>query len=909
MRSGLVPRFVGRERELAALADAVNWPPGVVLVEGAAGVGKSRLVAESVSVLRGVHVATRRCLPPRDPFPLGVFIELLADCRRLGSVRSAAGALRSRLPELAHLLPAHSRPAALFDAVRDLVAAIGRAVLVIEDVQWADADTLRLLPVIAADPPPGLTLVVVYRPDDLTGDAVRAVRELGAHAAATVSVGPLDVAGVWALAGPVSEAAAEVLWERTGGFPFLVEQALGVLPPLDRADRRTAAALLDDAPVPGLVRDAVADAVRALSPAARALVEAAAVLGEPASADLLRAAADRPTARPEDTRGLLVEVAPGRYDHRTWFARRAVYEALSGPDRAHLHGRALRVLADSAPALRLATHARRAGDLAAWLRHGERAAGLAMAAGQQDVAIDQLRALVAAPGLPAAELPRLITALGRCALSDTRHDAVIAVLDRLRTDPRLTEQTRAEIDVTVALLMARTPGDLANSAEAITAAMKRPPAADDDRRLRGIALLAMPYFGTQTIDECRRWQDVICQRIGRLPPGATRTTLLASILQSRHEIGAPGVDEMIRLLPSEVDPADHNHVQQLARAHCNLGDTYAWTGHYERAREFLRSGVAHAVRAAAPYVRDIGDATAVRLDWLAGDWAGLDRRADALGEANPHSLPIVSEMRLVQGWLALAHADWSRAERCFLATRMSDPDSAVAPVAIAATGGMISLRLDRGDIASASALADSGVALLRHKGVWSWAGDLVPQAVQAYLAAGRPDDARALADELDAALTTLDAPYPAAALAAARAYLGPDRSTFDSAAERHRALDLPYHAARLAEHAACQPPVDTDALHRLAQDYERMGAAMAAARCRHLARTAGAAIPSRRGRRGYGNRLSPREAEIAHLLARGHTNREIAETLFISRSTVEQHVANTLRKLGTSRQDLLNSAS
>ncbi|NBH08678.1 helix-turn-helix transcriptional regulator, partial [Amycolatopsis sp. SID8362] len=71
-------------------------------------------------------------------------------------------------------------------------------------------------------------------------------------------------------------------------------------------------------------------------------------------------------------------------------------------------------------------------------------------------------------------------------------------------------------------------------------------------------------------------------------------------------------------------------------------------------------------------------------------------------------------------------------------------------------------------------------------------------------------------------------------------------------------------------------------------------------------RSTGATAPSRRGRRGYGDELSPRERDVARLLTDGHTNREIAEVLFLSRRTVEQHVANVLRKLKVrSRGDLV----
>lgn len=70
-------------------------------------------------------------------------------------------------------------------------------------------------------------------------------------------------------------------------------------------------------------------------------------------------------------------------------------------------------------------------------------------------------------------------------------------------------------------------------------------------------------------------------------------------------------------------------------------------------------------------------------------------------------------------------------------------------------------------------------------------------------------------------------------------------------------------------------------------------------------RGAGVATPSRRGRRGYGNAPSPRGRDVARLPAQGRTNREIAEVLFLSPRTVEQHVARVLRKLGVTSRGAL----
>jgi DNA-binding CsgD family transcriptional regulator len=76
---------------------------------------------------------------------------------------------------------------------------------------------------------------------------------------------------------------------------------------------------------------------------------------------------------------------------------------------------------------------------------------------------------------------------------------------------------------------------------------------------------------------------------------------------------------------------------------------------------------------------------------------------------------------------------------------------------------------------------------------------------------------------------------------------------------------------------------------------------------RRIMRRLGVPVPYpwRGGRKSYGARLSPREGEVAALAASGATNQEIAERLFLSRRTVESHVATALRKLGGhSRRDL-----
>jgi DNA-binding NarL/FixJ family response regulator len=91
------------------------------------------------------------------------------------------------------------------------------------------------------------------------------------------------------------------------------------------------------------------------------------------------------------------------------------------------------------------------------------------------------------------------------------------------------------------------------------------------------------------------------------------------------------------------------------------------------------------------------------------------------------------------------------------------------------------------------------------------------------------------------------------------------------------------------------------------REFEALGASWDAGRVRAELRTHGVCVPSpwRAGRRGYGDELTPRESEIARLVASGSTNREIAGLLYISPRTVENHVASILRKLElTSRNEI-----
>ncbi len=124
-------------------------------------------------------------------------------------------------------------------------------------------------------------------------------------------------------------------------------------------------------------------------------------------------------------------------------------------------------------------------------------------------------------------------------------------------------------------------------------------------------------------------------------------------------------------------------------------------------------------------------------------------------------------------------------------------------------------------------------------------------------------------------------------------------ATWGTVIETWESLDQPYRLARALFDAACADLTDGDRaaaavrLDRAAGIAARLGAAPLARRISERARRAGLAGPS-------GGPLTARESEVMRLLARGRSNREIAEELVISPKTASVHVSNILAKFGVS---------
>lgn len=209
---------------------------------------------------------------------------------------------------------------------------------------------------------------------------------------------------------------------------------------------------------------------------------------------------------------------------------------------------------------------------------------------------------------------------------------------------------------------------------------------------------------------------------------------------------------------------------------------------------------------------------------------------------------------------------------------------------------------------------------MRSKGIWAWAGDVGPATVEGLLAAGRFDEARAATEEMARGLRGRDAPAATAALLRCRGSLAEEEGRAEAAARwfarSARAwaeIPRPYERALALEGSGrCAMGAGRrsgrDHLLGALEVFRSLGADRDASRVRMTLRSHGVVLPHRGGRRGYGDALSPREHEVAGLVAEGRENREIARLLFLSPKTVEHHVSSVLRKLAmASRRELIGA--
>lgn len=361
-----------RDIECGVIAKAIQAATGVLVVEGAAGVGKSRLLAQAraEALQAGVQVAMACGLELEQSFGFGVVRQLFeallaradgAERDRLwsGAAQQAQDVFTSGAAEGSH--GDFSVLHGLFWLTANLTQN-RPMVMIVDDLQWSDVSSLRylahLLPRIDEL---GVVLVTAVRTgesasDDrlvqqvVTGPRVRRLRPR--PLSATGSRQLLDEA----LSVPVDPAFARACHEATRGNPLLLWELARTIHAEGMDPRSGNAARIHEL-APQAVSRLVGLRMAGLRPATVDLVRAVAVLGD--GAELVTAAALAGQDQVVGLRGAdeleRLEILRARRDHSRWYlsfvhplVQAAIYSGVSHDDRARAHDRAANLLSAAA---------------------------------------------------------------------------------------------------------------------------------------------------------------------------------------------------------------------------------------------------------------------------------------------------------------------------------------------------------------------------------------------------------------------------------------------------------------------------------------------------------------------------------------------------------------------------------
>ncbi len=903
-----LPPIVGREAELATilgLAEQTRRRPGpaAVLVTGDPGHGKTRLLAEVAARVERVDRLQAQGFEPERNVPLAAAGEML---RRLAPLDSW-----TTIDPVPASVPIE--PIQIFERAARALGKLGPTILIFDDIQWGDelsvALCLYLLRAATSASQP-LLLVVAGRDTAAIAAFEEAVRRvLENDAVASIRLRPLDRdAGLSLLrdAAPdlPSPGAVEV-WRLAAGSPFWLH-ALASGP-----DRR--------AP------DVVATRLRGLTGDAAEMLGGIAVVGRPVAtrelADLLGWPAPHTveSARGLVDRGLVVE-RDGGLQVAHDLLRAAAIERLRPDARRALHQalskRLERSAGDDVAQLREALEHRRLGELPArmlaerllasprrrWLgRDGLRELATIVdeeASGTQDwpglaveiatlaaelndhvYALERWRLVVDRSSEPQI---RAAAALGaaKAAFELERGGAAREWIEHARVAAALSADPAREaaLDAVDALVMIwlehRLPeGEIVaeRAAQAIRALI---------REAGGPQNLAPEAWGA-TLDALRARWDAFVQREDRVPAALTEELLAVTAHHESAHLGAIVLAGLAAVAENQLEVGEERF-------------RLAWD---EARRRVVPAVAVDAGFWLAVTLFDTGR-LAEAESMIAEVLALVDRAGDH-GKIRARSRSLPDELRLLRG-------DWSAATASLLRGAEGAPDAhrripyhqvlvrwtarvrptervtsyLEAGIADAAAGGCPRCAADF-HLAAAQVAARVGERELGQRLLAEWAAErpspdgwsITQQRwVKALL---EVDPSRAANTVAELGQLVRDADAVGRHLEATVIRL--DRARMLATLDRGRAAESFREAASVA---AAQGAL---VLERLAERELR-------------------ALGVRTWRRGAANgavdELTARELEVAELVARGHTNPEIAERLFLSRKTIERHVSNVLGKVG-----------
>ncbi len=901
--------FVARDAELAFLAAQLEQAragrPRIVGIEGPAGMGKSALVRRFLASAGEARVLAASADEAEQALAYGVVEQL---------VTGAGVSLPAVLDTLVSGGGADplSVGAGLVELVGGLQAG-GVVVVVVDDVQWADAPSLQALVFalrrLRVD---RVLALMVFREEAAWRLPEGLTRLLGAEQAARLRLEGLDAAALQTLSaqlgmGRLSLAAAERLRRHTGGSPLHARTLLEELPP--NALTRPGTAL----PAPRSMRMLVLSRLASCPPDARRLVVAATVLGLRCPLGTLQrlAQVEEPLEALEQAigAGLLEEVDKSTERAVTLphpLVRAAVYDDLGPATRAELHARAAELVDDEALRLHhlVAAAARPDAELAA--------------------DVDALARHHAACGAWAAAGNWLVSAAH---LSPTRDDRERRLLEAtewlllagdmcsaLALAPEIVTFAEGSRRHYIQGRLALVSGRQGEAEQLLRSAWELCEPAEQAELAGAIAgQLAGLYLnwgrGEETVTWARRAQEASSGAEATASPRSLLLLALAAVGRADEGLA------LVASLPEEVTEPGPAEIDALL----GRGVLRLWTDDFAGAHQDL-AAVTEACRAQGPF-----HARLIALFYLAETEYRLGRWQDAVVHGE---LAASGAQDAEQVWtLALAHAaatfplagrgDWQAAQAH--ADSAAEAAQALGDMASVLWAAMAQARLAhaRADYQNVVAAlhrftALAGASGVEEPGIQPWR-ELYAEAL---VHLGRLEEAAAALAPLEerAAQRRLHSALAGAArvrglLAAAQGRTDEAEAAFVEGQAHAENTDARFAQAQLeAAYGSLLRRLGRRraAGERLLSACERfacLGAQPFLDRCQQELAACGLTPVPRA--QTYPTQLTPQELAVARLVSAGRTNRQVAAELVVSIKTVEYHLAHVYAKLGIrSRREL-----
>jgi len=952
-----VPRplspLVGRRTELgrfeSVLAQIEAGESAVAIVEGEAGVGKTRLLAElrEIAHARGMRTMVGHCVdlgeapPPYLPFT-----------EAFGRLAVVEGALAEELirayPAVELLLPGRAAGSRedrvergeLFEAVLGALAWLAERtplLLIVEDLHWADQATRDLLGFLFTRVGrERIAVIGSLRSDDL--HRRHPLRPTLAEwsrlpSVERITLGSLPAPDVRALIQglhpqPIPEHDLASIVARADGNAFFAEELVA------------AAEQLGTQQLPWQLADLLLVRLDRISDDSRQIIRSAAVAGRRVSHELLAIVADvndlDGAIREAVDAHILEPTMSGRgYRFRHALLAEAVYEDLLPGERVRLHAAYAAALKDeSGAAAELARHARASRDFVTAYAASVQAGNDAMTVAAPQEAMQHFQAaleLGAMTGITTDENACLVIDLVDAAIASGRsHRGLRLAREALSAMPSdALGESRAK--VLYAYAMAAVAGDTDEDALAATSeAMMLVPADPPTRfRARLASLHARCALMMGNENEAQRLANEALEAATLAGASDAVAEAHATLAALQRRSGAPE-EAAARLLAVAEDAHAAGQLNAELRTRFSLAGLYNELGDLERALEAYEHGARRAAEQGRPWTTFGTEARALAatVRYQRADWDGALRAADVAGESPP---PVAEA--LLNSIAMLVRAGRGELTALDLLAKVKPWWYRDGLATLYSTYAALTIYEQQARVDEALVLIDDAVEMTTRlwQNPWLLARVRLSSLGIAVLAAAAPDASaqerevlarhgeKLLADgrmsfekgispgrklgpegrawqlrlEAEAArlrwLTGVDTPGE-------DEHIGLWQQTVDAfgygdaveeARSRARFATVLRGAGRVAEAAG-----QADPARELAR---RIGAEPLLAEIRTLGTTRAslaAAGPAGRGA------LTGREREVLALLVLGRSNREIATQLYISEKTVSVHVSNILTKLG-----------